>query len=251
MSLFWPIFTVMAGPAAGSFIGLASLRLPAGQSLLTPASTCGGCGARLGVADLIPLISYGVWRGRCRRCGARIPARYPLIELACLGIGIWAASIEIGALVFVTALLGWTLLLLAILDAEHFWLPRVLTWPLLALGLLVSATQGADRLVEGLVGAAAGFALFAGLNLVYRRLRGRDGLGGGDWRLLAAGGAWVGWTGLPSILLWAALGGLAAVLVKAAATRRLRADDRVPFGVFLAGGVWLTWIYGPLGAGLV
>ncbi|WP_332367277.1 prepilin peptidase [Caulobacter sp. NIBR2454] len=232
----------------GSFIGLVSVRLPAGESLTRPGSTCGSCGTRLGVLDLMPILSFLLWRGRCRRCGGKIPLRYPLIELACLGIAVWAALTGAGASVFLTALLGWQLLLLAVLDAEHFWLPGKLTWPLLALGLAVSAAEGSGRLMEGLIGAAIGFALFAGLSLAYRRLRGRDGLGGGDWRLLAAGGAWVGWLGLPSILLWAAVSGLIAVLAKAAVTRSLRGDERVPFGVFLAAGIWLTWLYGPLGA---
>jgi len=101
-----------------------------------------------------------------------------------------------------------------------------------------------------LIGAAAGFGVLWLLALIYKRLRGRDGLGGGDPFLLGAIGAWVGWMGLPSVLLWASLSGLSVVAAKVVLRRPVAGTDRLPFGVFLAIGAWLTWLYGPLGLGL-
>ena len=117
------------------------------------------------------------------------------------------------------------------------------------LGTGVAAAATLDRLsvIDALSGAAIGFGRLWLVGYVYRRIRGRDGLGGGDPFLLAAGGAWTGWIGLPSILLWAALAGLSVVAARVLTGGRVSGADRLPFGVFLALGVWLTWILGPLG----
>lgn len=239
------------GLIAGSFLGLVSLRFPAGEPLVMGRSRCGGCGAPLAPWRLIPLLSYALSRGRCADCGARIPIRYPLIEAGCAAIGLWAAlSQPTLAAAALTALLGWQLLLIAVVDAEHFWLPDRLTLPLLAGGLAAAAVLDRPLLADAVIGAAAGFAGLWLLAVAYRRLRGREGLGGGDPFLLAAGGAWVGWQGLPSVLLWAAASGLSLVAARALTGRAVSGADRIPFGVFLAAGVWLTWLYGPLGIGL-
>jgi len=100
-----------------------------------------------------------------------------------------------------------------------------------------------------LIGAAVGFGGLWLLAFLYRRVRGRDGLGGGDPFLLGAIGAWVGWAGLPSVLLWASAAGLAVVAAKLVLRRPVASADRLPFGVFLAVGAWMTWLYGPLGLG--
>lgn len=236
-----------AGLLVGSFMGLVSLRLPAGEPIVAGRSRCGGCGRPLAPWRLVPLLSYLVSRGRCAFCGSAIPPRYPLIESASAAIGVWAAlSQPSAAAALMTALLGWQLLLIAVVDAEHFWLPDSLTLPLLASGLAAAAVL--DRsLPDAVAGAAAGFAGLWLLARAYRRVRGREGLGGGDPFLLAAGGAWTGWIGLPSILLWAALSGLSIVAARLLTGRAVSGADRLPFGVFLAVGVWLTWLLGPLG----
>ncbi|MDI6624108.1 MAG: prepilin peptidase [Brevundimonas sp.] len=237
-----------AGLLAGSFLGLVSLRLPRGEGFVGGRSRCRGCDQPLPAWRLIPVLSYVAARGRCAGCGAAIPIRYPAMEFACAAIGVCAALTQPSiAAAVLTALLGWQLLLIAVVDGEHFWLPDALTLPLLGTGLLATVTL--DRLtpVDSLAGAAVGFG---GLWLVaraYRRVRGRDGLGGGDPVLLAAGGAWTGWIGLPSVLLWAALGGLSVVAARLLTGSRVSGSDRLPFGVFLALGVWLTWLLGPLG----
>lgn len=232
----------------GSFVGLVSLRLPQERGVIFGRSRCGGCDQPLPPQRMIPVVSYIFAKGRCRDCGAVIPRRYPLIELACAGIGVWAAlsQPDLPSAAF-TALLGWQLILLAVVDAEHFWLPDVLTLPLLVTGLVAAAVLPTGSLVHSAVGAVAGFLGLWLLAIAYRRLRHRDGLGGGDPILLAAGGAWVAWIGLPSVLLWASVSALSLVGARLVLRRAVSGQDRLPFGPFLAIGIWLTWLLGPLG----
>lgn len=176
------------------------------------------------------------------------PRRYALMALAAAGIGVWAALTQPTLLAAaLTALLGWQLLLIAVIDAEHFCLPDQLTLPLLATGGLAAVLLDHTAPLDALVGAAAGFSALWLLAFVYRRLRGREGLGDGDPFLLAAGGAWVGWMGLPSVLLWASAAGLSLVMARVLVGNRVTAADRLPFGPCLTAGLWLTWLLGPLG----
>ena len=237
-----------AGLLVGSFLGLVSVRLPRGEGVIAGRSRCRGCDRPLGPWRLIPLLSYTVSRGRCGACGAAIPIRYPAMEVACAAIGLCAGLTQPTiAAALLTALLGWQLLLIAVVDGEHFWLPDRLTLPLFGTGLLAATALDRLTLVESLAGAAVGFGGLWLVARIYRLARRRDGLGGGDPFLLAAGGAWTGWIGLPSILLWAAMAGLSVVLARLLTGSRVSGADRLPFGVFLALGVWLTWLLGPLG----
>ncbi|MGI4880144.1 MAG: prepilin peptidase [Janthinobacterium lividum] len=233
----------VAGAAVGSFIGLVSLRLPAGEPVLFGRSRCGGCGRTLGAGELVPLLSYLLQRGRCRRCGSRIAWRYPAIEAAAALVGVVAGTVLAGPAAVAAAVLGWWLLLLAILDAEHFWLPSVLTLPLVVAGLGATWLLDPAGLGDHVAGAVAGFASLAGLAAVYLALRRRTGLGGGDARLFAAAGAWLGWLPLPLVLAVAAIAGLlAAVTIW---RRDLTATTRLPFGTFLAAATWLVYLVRP------
>jgi leader peptidase (prepilin peptidase)/N-methyltransferase len=237
------LLLTLLGPLIGSCLGLLTLRLPAGRPVGAVRSACGGCGRKLGLLDLAPVISWLALRGRCRTCASPIPLRYPLLEVACGVIGLWSALMFDGPLAAAGAVFGWGLLLIAIIDAEHFWLPHRLTVPLLVAGLLAAASLQPESLAGRLIGAAVGWAILALLAAGYRRLRGRDGLGGGDAMMLGALGAWVGWQGLPSVLLLAALLGLVAAVTQ----RKFRADARMPFGTLMAPAAWIVWLYGPLG----
>ena len=246
------------GLIVGSFLGLVSLRLPRGEDVVFGRSRCGGCGRTLKPWRMIPVISWALSRGRCSDCGATIPVRYPLIELGSGLIGVWAGLHSADfTMALMTGVLGWNLLIIALVDAEHFWLPDQLTLPLFVSGLLAAAllypgglsAAFPSALTTPLIGAAAGFGGLWLLAFLYRRVRGREGLGGGDPFLLGAGGAWVGWIGLPSVLLWASVAGLSVVLAMLIVRRQVSATDRLPFGVFLSIGIWLTWLYGPLGLG--
>jgi leader peptidase (prepilin peptidase)/N-methyltransferase len=236
------------GLIAGSFLGLVSVRLPTGQGIVAGRSRCTACSRTLSSRDLIPMLSYLVARGKCRLCKARIPICYPAMELGCAALGAWAALIQPTPLAaLLTALLGWQLLLIAVVDAEHFWLPDGVTLPLMGSGLAASALLKAPGVAASLTGTVVGFVSLWLLAWAYRQLRGREGLGGGDPYLFAAIGAWVGWAGLPSVLLWAAAAGLSVVLAAQLGRRGLTGSSRLPFGVFLAIGGWFTWNYGPLG----
>lgn len=236
------------GLILGSFLGLVSLRLPRGEGVIQGRSRCGGCGATLAPWRLVPVVSFLISRGRCVDCDGSIPLRYPLMELAGAAIGVWAALTQPAAPeAALTALLGWQLLLIAVIDAEHFRLPDALTLPLLATGGLAAFLLDHSALLDAVLGAAVGFSSLWLLAFAYRRLRGREGLGDGDPILLAAGGAWVGWIGLPSVLVWASAAGLSVVAARLLIGRGVSGGDRLPFGPCLAVGIWLTWLLGPLG----
>ena len=243
------LLPVLIAPFVGSFLGLLVERLPAGGKVVFARSACPACDHPLGPLDLVPLFSWLASRGRCRYCGAAIGAIHPAVELAALGVALWAAAVLSGWLLWASCTLGWTLLALSVIDWRHHALPDQLTLPLIAGGLAVAYGLGAADLIHHLMGAAAGFAAFALIGGIYRRLRGRPGLGLGDAKLLAAAGAWVSWTGLPGVVLTAAATALAVTLLMSLFGRALAADSRVPFGPYLALGIWMIWLYGPITIG--
>ena len=173
--------------------------------------------------------------------GGRSRLRYLFLGLAGALLGGWAAFAWAGPMGVIGAILGAWLLLLAVLDAEHLWLPLRLTAPLVLFGLIVTGIAAPDALAGRMIGAGAGFAAFWGLAWLYRRMRRHEGLGGGDAWLAAAAGAWVGWEALPKVVLIAAGAALAGVAVLAAA-RKLDASRPIPFGLYLEIGFWLVWI---------
>jgi leader peptidase (prepilin peptidase)/N-methyltransferase len=230
------------GLIAGSFVAAISARWPRGRSILTGRSACDSCAAPLGPLELVPLLSYAVQRGRCRRCGARIDPRHPAIELAAALLGTAAFAAAPGSAGAVSALLGWWLLLIAILDLEHQWLPDRLTLPLIPLGLLAAWAGIGPPLLDRVAGAAIGWAVLVLIAFLYRRLRGREGMGGGDPRLLGAVGAWVGAWQLPAILVGAGLVGLGAVAAMRLRGEAVGATSRLPLGTLMALAAWPVWL---------
>jgi leader peptidase (prepilin peptidase)/N-methyltransferase len=223
-----------AGLLLGSFIGALTWRWPRDISIARGRSCCDSCGVPLSPLDLVPLLGRLLQQGRCRHCGARIPLRHTGIEIAAAlvaGLALWLVP---GLPGLALAAFGLLLLALAILDAEHFWLPDALTLPLLALGLAFGPPPLADRLW----GAALGFASLWFIAQAYRRLRGREGMGGGDPRLLAAIGAWMGWMMLPFVLLAASLFGLAFAALDRLLGRPVAADTALPLGTLMALAAW-------------
>lgn len=236
-----------AGLLIGSYLATVALRWPRGASASLGRSRCDGCGRPLAVRDLVPLLSYARARGRCRQCAARIDPRHPLIELAALAVGAACGWTAPGLAGLAGALFGWTLLLLAVLDFDHYWLPDRLTLSLIGLGL-AGALVGPPPLADRALGALGGFAALALVAAAYRRLRGRDGLGGGDAKLFAAIGAWLGWQALPAVLVLATLMALAAVAVGVLAGRRASRLTAVPLGAALAAAGWACWVLAATGA---
>ena len=230
------------GLIAGSFIATILIRWPKGESALAGRSRCDSCAVPLGPRDLVPILSWAAARGRCRHCGARIDPRHPAIELAAAALGLTAAIAHPLPIAAATALFGWWLLLAAALDLEHHWLPDRLTLPLIPLGLAAGWAGLGPPLAERAAGAAIGWAALALIAFLYRRLRGRVGLGGGDPKLMAALGAWVGAWNLPVVLLGAGLLGLAALLAMRLRGEPVTGDSRLPLGTLLALAAWPVWL---------
>lgn len=234
-----PVFVIGAGVVLGlifgSFFAALITRWPDGRSVLRGRSQCDGCGRALGATELVPLLSALIQRGRCKACGAPIDPLHWRMELGCAAIGAaaaWSAPLPY-ALGWMA--LGWLLLTLAVLDARHYWLPDALTLPLAGLGLTIGPWVSGVTFADAAIGAAAGYGTLLAVALGYRMLRGREGLGLGDAKLLGGLGAWFGWQALPFILLGASLLGLGWALVQAImARKRLDGHARLPLGTFLA-----------------
>lgn len=237
----WAAALGVLGAIVGSFLATVAVRWPAGRSVVSGRSSCDRCGVALGTRDLVPLASWAAARGRCRACGGAIDPRHATVEAGCAAIGIAAALAAPGAEGVAGAMFGWLLLTLAVLDATDFWLPDELV-----AGLAVSGVGSAiwfppaaiDRLIGGVAGFAALWLIAAG----YRRLRGRDGLGGGDPKLFGAIGLWLGWRMLPGVLLVAGLVGLGWVAFQRLRGRAIAADDALPLGTLLAVAAYPAWL---------
>lgn len=235
--LFWPLLAGLTGLVVGSFLSTLVLRWPAGETL-AGRSRCDHCRQQLGVADLWPLLSWALARGRCRHCGAPINSRHPLTEAAAALIAVLAVIAMPGPAGFAGALFGWILLALLMLDLDHYWLPDRLTLPLLVLGLWL----GVGSLPLRLAGAALGGGLLWVVGFLYRQWRGREGVGLGDVKLLAALGAWLGPWALGPLLLLAAVLGLLLGLF--GATKNEGHGTRIiPFGACLCVAAFPIWLF--------
>lgn len=238
---------VILGPFIGSFLLVTVQRYPQFEGFAFGRSTCPACRATIAPRDLVPLLSWALLQGRCRACAAAIGWHYPAVELAAAALALWAATVVSGWLLWASCALGWALLGLSLIDLRCYRLPDFLTLPILGAGLAATAWAWPAALPDHLIGAALGYGALAGVAWLYRVLRGRDGLGLGDAKLLAAGGAWLSWQALPGVVLSAALLALAAALTLHLVRRvKLSAATPVPFGPALAAAIWLAWLYGPL-----
>jgi len=233
-------------PFIGSFLSVVVTRLPNQKSIVQGRSACPKCGHALAVLDLIPILSWLFLRGRCRYCDRTITPLYPGLELSASALAIWASLVVAGWVFAVTCVLGWSLLALAEIDRRHYILPDSITQSLVPFGILVAWQISPDNLLPHVIGAAVGFVTFIVVGRLYKSLRGRDGLGFGDAKLLAAAGAWVSWIGLPSVLLWACATAIGFSLIRTYWQGRAALKQRIAFGPHLCLGIWLVWLYGPL-----
>jgi leader peptidase (prepilin peptidase)/N-methyltransferase len=240
----WIILLLIA-PFVGSFLGVLIRRLPDGKPVALARSHCESCNVVLAPRDLIPVLSFLMTRGKCRYCGARIASFHLAVELIPAVVPLWAAEAGMrGAPLWFSALLGWTLLALAWIDWRDFWLPDVLTLPLLLAGLAATWWLGPDDLADHAAAAVLGYLALQTIAAGYRWWRGRDGLGGGDAKLVAAAGAWLGLDLLPHVILLAALTGLGLALAWRLAGREIGRTTKLPFGPCLALAIWVLWLYG-------
>jgi leader peptidase (prepilin peptidase)/N-methyltransferase len=203
--------------------------------LALPASHCPECGHSLRPLENIPLLSWLLQRGRCKACSAPIPARYPLVELATgllTALAVWRFGLSgqgLGAV-----LLGFALIALAFIDLETQLLPDNITLPLLWLGLLFNLQGVFTPLADAVIGAMAGYLALWSIYWLFKLVTGKEGMGYGDFKLLAALGAWFGWLALPAIIVLASLVGSLVGIALIVSGRHAR-EVPIPFGPYLAG----------------
>lgn len=221
--------------------------------LVMPRSRCPACDQPIAAFDNIPLLSYLLLRGKCRHCAARISARYPLVELssgALAGVAAWRfgasedlVTMHAALAALMAAVYSWYLVALALIDYDTQLLPDSMTQPLLWLGL-AGAFGGwfAPDLPSAVVGAMAGYLSLWSVYWLFKLVTGKEGMGYGDFKLLAALGAWLGWQSLPVLILLSSAVG-AAIGLGLLATGLLRREQPIPFGPYLAlaGIIALYW----------
>ncbi len=221
-----------------------SLAQPSPPGLLWPPSACPGCERRIRAWENIPVVSYLLLRGRCAGCAGRIGIRYPLVELITALLSL-AVLWQFGWSTQAAAALGftWMLVGLTVIDLGHLLLPDSMTLPLLWLGLLLSLGDVFVAPVSAILGAAAGYLSLWTIYHVFRLLTGKEGMGYGDFKLLAALGAWMGWQALPLIVILSSAVGAAIGIAIIAGLGRGR-DQPIPFGPYLAAAGWIALLWG-------
>ena len=237
------VVTVAAllGLMVGSFLNVCIVRLPANQSVVRPRSRCPRCEKPIAWYDNIPVLSWLLLRGKCRGCALPISPMYPAVELLTgliWALMAWRHPLELEALrgaLFFTLLLGITLT-----DVREYIIPDEFTWGGLAIGLLFSLAGGLTTLLPALIGAITGFGILWLIGVVGHLVLKEEAMGGGDVKMMAMVGAFVGWQGvLLTIFLGALLGTIIFLPLSLLGRRKL-----VPFGVFLSLGAAVTWLAG-------
>lgn len=245
------LLLILLGPAVGSFLALLADRLGRGEDIVVRGSACRTCGTGLGLRDLVPLISFMATRGRCRHCGVAIPPKLLYVEIIAAGVGLCAVLAGGGSLnMILSALFLWLLLGLTLTDLQWFRLPDMLSAALAVVAFALALLPGGIGLAMACLGAGLGAGSFLALRLGYRALRGRDGLGLGDVKLMAPLGAFAGPLDLPLLVLMAALAGLAcgaALHLRAPGGTGGDTGDKlalrmIPFGAALCGAAALLWL---------
>jgi leader peptidase (prepilin peptidase)/N-methyltransferase len=244
------VFTFIFGLILGSFLNVCIYRIPLKKSIVTPPSGCPGCGERIRFYDNIPIISYIILMGRCRHCSKPISIRYPLIELL---TGLLSLSVFIHFypdygqymvfLIFVSALI-----VISFIDLSHQIIPDIISIPGIIAGVIVTiifslVSKYQITWYDSLIGAIGGGGILYLVAFGFEKLTGKEGMGGGDVKLLTMIGAWMGWRAIPLILLASSLtGSIIGALALLLAGKGLRA--RIPFGPFLVMGTLVYLFFG-------
>ncbi|WP_107795189.1 prepilin peptidase [Nitrosomonas aestuarii] len=259
-------FAAITGLMVGSFLNVVIYRLPkmmernwrqqcaefSGESIETlptfniasPRSTCPHCHHQIAFWENIPVLSYLFLRGRCAECHTPISLRYPLIEVTTsIMSGFVAWHFGFGWMMVAALIFVWALIALAAIDIDTQLLPDDITLPLLWLGLLVNIHGGFTELHSAVIGAVAGYLSLWAIYWFFKIITGKEGMGYGDFKLLAAIGAWLGWSVLPLVILFSSLVGAVAGVGLIIATK-LNKGVMIPFGPYLAGGALIALFWG-------
>ena len=239
------------GACVGSFTNVVAWRLPRRESVVFPGSHCPRCGHSIRWHDNVPVLGWCLLRGRCRDCAAGISWRYPAVELFSALLWVSAFQVQIGG-GMPALLLPWAglalvslLLPLVLIDLDHLWLPEPICRWGLGLGLLLSCFGGAPLFADHLVAAAASLLLLEGISALAERLLGQPALGLGDAKLAALGAGWLGAAGITAAMALAVMAG-AIVGSVGRLSGRLQRRQPFAFGPFIALGIWLVWLLGPM-----
>jgi leader peptidase (prepilin peptidase)/N-methyltransferase len=213
-------------------------------NLITPASRCPECGHRVSAIENIPVISYLFLKGHCSGCGAAISLRYPAVETVTAGLSV-AIALHFGFSIQTLAALGftWAMVPLFLIDYDHQILPDTITLPLLWTGLLLSLFQVFVDSQASIIGAIAGYLSLWIIFHLFKQVTGKEGMGYGDFKLLGAIGAWVGWQALPVVILFSSVVG-ATIGILLILFKGRDHSQPMPFGPFLAAAGWMTLLWG-------
>lgn len=213
-------------------------------NIATPRSACPSCQHRITFWENIPILSYLFLKGCCSECHVRISIRYPLIEvLTALLSGFVAWHFGFGGLLIAALIFVWALIALAAIDIDTQLLPDDITLPLMWLGIFINMHNGFTNLHSSVIGAAAGYLSLWIIYWIFKLITGKDGMGYGDFKLLAAIGAWLGWAVLPLVILLSSLvGGIVGIGLVIAS--KLNKNVMIPFGPYLVGGALIALFWG-------
>ena len=213
-------------------------------NLVVPRSRCPHCGHKITALENIPILSYLMLGGKCSECRKSISIRYPIIELSSAVIAVFLGiHFGFGLQVLPAILLSWALLALSVIDIDHQLLPDDITLTFLWAGLLVNMFGIFTDVNSSLIGAMAGYGILWAVYLLFKLVTGREGMGYGDFKLLAMLGAWLGWQQLPVIIILSSLCG-SLVGIGLMMFRNLNKSHPIPFGPYLAAAGWISMIWG-------
>ena len=233
------------GAIIGSFLSVCIFRLPQGASIVSPGSACPKCSQSIRPYDNVPIFSFFLLKGRCRNCAASIPYRYPIVEVTNgFGYVVLLGQFGLGWPVFVYAVFFSTLLTITWIDFDHQIIPDVISLPGIGIGFLSSSLLLPVEWLNSLLGILVGGGVLLAMAWVSPFLFGKEGLGGGDIKLLAMIGAFLGWKhALLTLLLASSIGALVGVCLMA--VKKLSRGQYMPFGPYLALGAVVSLLYGP------
>lgn len=263
---FFISFATISGLMIGSFLNVVIYRLPEmmkrnwlqqcaelrGESiesqptfnLITPRSACIHCGHKITALENIPIISYLALRGRCSQCHTHISLHYPAIEaVTAFMSGFIAWYFGFGFITIIALIFVWALIALAAIDINTQLLPDDITLPLLWMGILVNMNNGFTDIQSAIIGAVAGYLSLWIIYWGFKLITGKEGMGYGDFKLLSAIGAWLGWTMLPLVILFSSLIG-AIVGIGLIIAAKLKKNIPIPFGPYLVGGALIALFWG-------
>ncbi|ASP49818.1 prepilin peptidase [Cognaticolwellia beringensis] len=213
-------------------------------TLSTPSSSCPSCQHKIRFYENIPLISWLFLRGKCSQCQAKISLRYPLVELATALLSVViAAHYGVTFTTLMLLVLTWGLIALTLIDVDHMLLPDQITLPLIWLGLLVNINAAIVPLSDAVIGAVAGYMSLFSIFWLFKLITGKDGMGHGDFKLVALFGAWLGWQLLPLLILMASAVG-AIIGISLMVFKNHQREQAIPFGPYLAIAGWITLLWG-------